>query len=494
MSLENLYKKIGTFSVVILFTIWLGFSFAGRAFASELFINPSSNTASVQATALTPTNTYKVNVKSASIFTPIYMISLEFKAQNDGTGVVSFVGLIPGGQYVADLVDDSSSVIKQIFFMTHGGTVFYQAQSGPWTPEQLQPWADAVAVADILSVDNNSPTYNSVALKINFNSRGKVISGITIPDGVIVPGVAIPGTAIPSIEIIWAKVSGNTVTDQKSSGAINQPFGVLPPSASIASYNYTISDLAPNTTYNYRVKYNTSIFGNFSSSIHTFKTTNSYIAVAPKITISTSDITTTTANINVGLDQINDPAAFPLRLELLYGKIGQPTKVQTIDTENLTMSDLPKKLVVALGMLEPNSTYTYYVSKFGNSINTRFSGTEMFTTLSGSNTTSTTSSTATTQTDNTSSSPLVSGAQKLVKKINNLIINPLIALMFAVAFAYFIWGVVEYVLKGSSDEARSRGKQHMLWGIIGIFVMISVFGIMQLLINTLGVTGVNPRG
>ena len=81
--------------------------------------------------------------------------------------------------------------------------------------------------------------------------------------------------------------------------------------------------------------------------------------------------------------------------------------------------------------------------------------------------------------------PLVSGAQKLVMKINKVIINPLIALMFAVALAYFIWGVVEYLIKTGSDEARSTGKQHMLWGIIGMAVMLSAYGIINFILNTM---------
>ena len=82
----------------------------------------------------------------------------------------------------------------------------------------------------------------------------------------------------------------------------------------------------------------------------------------------------------------------------------------------------------------------------------------------------------------------------LVKRVNTFILNPFIAFLFAVALAYFVYGVIEFLMNGDSDEARSTGKQHMLWGVIGMFIMMSVFGIMQLIITTLGVTGVSPRG
>jgi uncharacterized membrane protein YidH (DUF202 family) len=82
----------------------------------------------------------------------------------------------------------------------------------------------------------------------------------------------------------------------------------------------------------------------------------------------------------------------------------------------------------------------------------------------------------------------------LVKRVNAVILNPLIVFMFAVAVVYFIYGVFEFLSNADSDDARTTGKTHMLWGVIGMFIMMAVFGIMQVIMNTLGVTGVSPRG
>ncbi len=81
----------------------------------------------------------------------------------------------------------------------------------------------------------------------------------------------------------------------------------------------------------------------------------------------------------------------------------------------------------------------------------------------------------------------------LISKIDKLILNPLIIAMFAVAIAYFLFGVVTFLSNSENEEKRSAGKQHMLWGIIGIFIMVAVFGIMHLILNTLGVTQINPE-
>ena len=71
----------------------------------------------------------------------------------------------------------------------------------------------------------------------------------------------------------------------------------------------------------------------------------------------------------------------------------------------------------------------------------------------------------------------------LLAKISDQILNPLIGLIIAVALMIFIWGVIEFIAGAANDEKRVKGKQHMVWGIIGLFIMVSVFGIMQILVN-----------
>lgn len=79
-------------------------------------------------------------------------------------------------------------------------------------------------------------------------------------------------------------------------------------------------------------------------------------------------------------------------------------------------------------------------------------------------------------------------AQTLMNSINRVIINPLIVLLFALAVVYFIYGLARYLLSPDNEEIRKTSKSHMLWGIIGMFIMVSVFGIMNLIMNTLGVS------
>ena len=52
--------------------------------------------------------------------------------------------------------------------------------------------------------------------------------------------------------------------------------------------------------------------------------------------------------------------------------------------------------------------------------------------------------------------------------------------MVAAATLVFIWGVVQFVVNTSDAEGRTQGKRHIIWGILGLVIMMSAFGIMNL--------------
>ncbi len=73
------------------------------------------------------------------------------------------------------------------------------------------------------------------------------------------------------------------------------------------------------------------------------------------------------------------------------------------------------------------------------------------------------------------------------QKISTFINSTLIPLLFGIALLVFLWGIFKYFILGGGDEGkREEGKQLMLWAIIGFVVMVSVFGIVNLIANGLG--------
>jgi len=67
-----------------------------------------------------------------------------------------------------------------------------------------------------------------------------------------------------------------------------------------------------------------------------------------------------------------------------------------------------------------------------------------------------------------------------------IILTPLISLIVSLAVAYFVWGVSKYILHGGDPEKRKEGYRMMIYGVIAIFVMVSVWGFVNMLINTFG--------
>ena len=77
-----------------------------------------------------------------------------------------------------------------------------------------------------------------------------------------------------------------------------------------------------------------------------------------------------------------------------------------------------------------------------------------------------------------------------VGKVSQFINNTLIPLVFGIALLVFIWGIFQYFILGGGDESkREEGKELMLWAIIGFVVMVSIFGIVNMISSGLGFSG-----
>ena len=72
----------------------------------------------------------------------------------------------------------------------------------------------------------------------------------------------------------------------------------------------------------------------------------------------------------------------------------------------------------------------------------------------------------------------------LVSRITEFIVQPLIELLFVAATVVFVWGIFQFIAGGDSEDSRSEGKRHMLWGIIGMFIMVAAGGILYISAKT----------
>jgi hypothetical protein len=66
----------------------------------------------------------------------------------------------------------------------------------------------------------------------------------------------------------------------------------------------------------------------------------------------------------------------------------------------------------------------------------------------------------------------------------------LVPLIFAAAFLVFLWGVFRAYIFKHGEEEVTNGHQLILWGIVGFVVMISLWGIVNVVSNTFGLYGI----
>lgn len=78
-------------------------------------------------------------------------------------------------------------------------------------------------------------------------------------------------------------------------------------------------------------------------------------------------------------------------------------------------------------------------------------------------------------------------------KIKDAIVVPIVEFLFVLALFLFLWGVVQYIININNVSGKEAGKQHILWGLVGLAIMISAFGIINFVWETVhppGTTGI----
>lgn len=91
--------------------------------------------------------------------------------------------------------------------------------------------------------------------------------------------------------------------------------------------------------------------------------------------------------------------------------------------------------------------------------------------------------------------PFISSAQtidgtnvtSLARSINSFINRGIIPLFVALALMYTMYAIVDFILMGSDSQKKAEKKQKIFWGIIGLFVIVSIWGLVAVIGNTFGI-------
>ena len=69
------------------------------------------------------------------------------------------------------------------------------------------------------------------------------------------------------------------------------------------------------------------------------------------------------------------------------------------------------------------------------------------------------------------------------------LIRASIPILISISVIVFVWGVFRYVI--AEGEDKKKGRDVMMYGIIGLFVMVSVWGLVRVVYNTFGLDNNN---
>lgn len=88
--------------------------------------------------------------------------------------------------------------------------------------------------------------------------------------------------------------------------------------------------------------------------------------------------------------------------------------------------------------------------------------------------------------------PLLASAATLLDTLAlaNTFLNAAIGLFITLAIVVFFWGLIKYLM--NAGEEKAAGLSIMFYGVIAIFVMVSIWGIIRLLQSTFKVTSTDP--
>ena len=96
--------------------------------------------------------------------------------------------------------------------------------------------------------------------------------------------------------------------------------------------------------------------------------------------------------------------------------------------------------------------------------------------------------------------PILALAQTYTTTTSNLsglvtsiktILNSIIPLFFIIAILYFFWGLIKFITGAGDAKKVAEGKGIMIWGLVALVIMAALFGIINWLTSTVGISGVN---
>lgn len=76
----------------------------------------------------------------------------------------------------------------------------------------------------------------------------------------------------------------------------------------------------------------------------------------------------------------------------------------------------------------------------------------------------------------------------IIETAQNSILEPLVIVVMLLATVVFIWGVIKFISAAGDPKKAAEGKQFIIWGLFGLFVIVAMWGLVKVIQNTFGLT------
>jgi len=85
--------------------------------------------------------------------------------------------------------------------------------------------------------------------------------------------------------------------------------------------------------------------------------------------------------------------------------------------------------------------------------------------------------------------PLMAAAATIEDIIGTIrgIVDTIVPLFMVIAVAVFLWGIVKYITSAGDEEKAKAARGYIIYGLIGLFVMVAFWGIIRVVASTFGV-------
>lgn len=83
----------------------------------------------------------------------------------------------------------------------------------------------------------------------------------------------------------------------------------------------------------------------------------------------------------------------------------------------------------------------------------------------------------------------ISSLQDIINS-SGCVIQSAVKVVVPLALLVFLWGLAKFILVAGDEKEKERGKNIMVWGVIALFVMVSIWGLVNLLQSNFGIESI----